>query len=389
MKKALMTLLVVALAFGLVAPVFAGGSQEGPATPGAAAEQSGSARTRVELTGAGASFVAPLMTAWADEYRDLTNGAVTVNYQSIGSGGGVRQFMEQTIMYGASEAFLNDENMALAEQNTGGIAYNLPLTLGDVVVTYNVPGVDTGLVFTPETIAGAFMGEITMWNDPAIAALNPGVNLPALPIQIAHRSDGSGTTNIFTSYLTATSSRWAAEIGAGTSVNWPVGSGGNGNEGVAGIVASTPGALGYNSLVYAALNDLSFGYPVNKSGNTIEPSFAATSLAAAVEVPIDGRILLVDTDAAQGYPIAGFAWGLVYENLDQNASIETRDEAVELTRFLYWIVTDGQDMNEPLSFARLPDDAQAVAEEMISTLKWQGENIGQQVIDDVKANGFF
>jgi phosphate transport system substrate-binding protein len=389
MKKTMMTLVVVALAALTVLPVFAGGQQEAP-TPGAAAQESGrSGRARVELTGAGASFVAPLMTAWADEYRDLTDGAVTVNYQSIGSGGGVRQFMEQTIMYGASEAFLNDENMDLAEENTGGIAYNLPLTLGDVVVTYNVPGVETGLVFSPDTIAGAFMGEITMWNDRRIAELNPDVDLPALPIQIAHRSDGSGTTNIFTSYLTATNSRWASEIGAGTSVNWPVGSGGNGNEGVAGIVASTPGALGYNSLVYAALNDLSFGYPINNSGNVIEPSFEATSLAAAVEVPIDGRILLVDTDAARGYPIAGFAWGLVYENLDQNSAIATPEEAEELTRFLYWIVTDGQDMNESLSFARLPDDAQAVAEEMISTLKWNGENVGQQVIDDVKANGFF
>ncbi|TVQ25812.1 MAG: phosphate ABC transporter substrate-binding protein PstS [Spirochaetaceae bacterium] len=363
--------------------MFAGGGQES-GTPGAPA----SGRARAELLGAGASFPAPLITAWADEYRDVTGGAVTINYQSIGSGGGVRQFMEQTVMFGATEAYLSDDNMALARDNTGGLAFNMPLTLGDVVLTYNIPGVDSGLVFNPDTIAGAFLGEITRWNDPAIQALNPDVNLPNLPIQIAHRSDGSGTTNIFTNYLTKVSPDWADRIGFGSSVNWPTGSGGNGNEGVAGIVQSTPGALGYNSLVYAVLNDISFGSVINNSGNTIEPSLQATSLAAAVEIPLDGRVLLTDTDAAQGYPIAGIAWALVYENLDRNQAIESRNQAVELTRFLYWIVTDGQDINESLSFARLPDDAQAVAEEMISLLNWEGENIGESVIADVRANGF-
>lgn len=393
MKKSLSIVALALLVLMMAMPVFAGGGQEGPApTPGAAAGSAAapatSQRARVELLGAGASFPAPLMTAWADEYRDITRGAVTVNYQSIGSGGGVRQFMEQTIMFGATEAHLNDDNAELARQNTGGLAYNLPLTLGDVVLTYNVPGVRQGLVFSPETIAGAFLGTITRWNDPAIAALNPGVNLPNLPIQIAHRSDGSGTTNIFTNYLTKVSPRWADQIGFGSSVNWPVGTGGNGNEGVAGIVQNTPGALGYNSLVYAVLNNITYGNVINSSGNTIAPSLEATSLAAAVTIPQDGRIMLTNSDAAQGYPIAGFAWGLVYENLDRNAAITTRDEAIELTRFLYWVVTEGQNINESLSFARLPDDAQALAERMISTLKWQGEPIGQQQIADIRANGF-
>ena len=376
--------LTAALLMTAVAAIgFAGGEKEkAAAAPGA--------RTyaRVELLGAGASFPAPLITAWADDYRDLTRGAVTINYQSIGSGGGVRQFMEQTIMFGASEAHLNDENAELARRNTGGVAYNLPLTLGDLVLTYNVPGVRQGLVFNADTIAGAFLGEITRWNDPAIRALNPGVNLPNTPIQIAHRSDGSGTTNIFTNYLTKVNQAWADGVGFGSSVNWPTGSGGNGNEGVAGIVQSTPGAMGYNSLVYAVLNDIAFGSVINNSGNTIVPSLEATSLAAAVEVPLDGRVLLTDTDAAQGYPIAGFAWALVYENLDRNRAVANRDQAVELTRFLYWVVTEGQNINESLSFARLPDDAQAVAVEMISLLKWQGENIGEQVIDDIRTNGF-
>ncbi|TVQ21964.1 MAG: phosphate ABC transporter substrate-binding protein PstS [Spirochaetaceae bacterium] len=370
------------MVLALVAPVFAGGAQQQTAST------STRDYARVELLGAGASFPAPLITAWADEYRDLTRGAVTINYQSIGSGGGVRQFMEQTIMFGASEAALSDANAELARTNTGGLAYNLPLTLGDVAVTYNVPGVGQGLVWNADTIAGAFLGEITRWNDPKIAALNPGVTLPNLPIQIAHRSDGSGTTNIFTNYLTKVNQKWADTIGFGSSVNWPVGTGGNGNEGVAGIVQSTPGALGYNSLVYAVLNDITYGNVINKSGNTIVPSLEATSLAAAVTIPQDGRVMLTDTDAAQGYPIAGFAWGLVYENLDRNQAIANRDQAVELTRFLYWIITEGQDINESLSFSRLPTDAQAVAERMISTLKWQGEAVGQTVIADIKANGW-
>ncbi len=384
--RILRTAVIAAMALGLVAPVFAGGGAE----QGAAAAAAPGAReyARVNLLGAGASFPAPLITAWADEYRDLTRGAVTINYQSIGSGGGVRQFMEQTIMFGATEAALNDANAELARTNTGGLAYNMPITLGDVVLTYNLPGVTQQLVFNPDTIAGAFLGEITRWNDPKIAELNPGVNLPNLPIQIAHRSDGSGTTNIFTNYLTKVNGTWADTIGFGSSVNWPVGTGGNGNEGVAGIVTSTPGALGYNSLVYAVLNDIAYGKVVNQSGNTIDPSLEATSLAAAVQIPEDGRIMLTNSDAAQGYPIAGFAWALVYENLDRNQAIETRDQAVELTRFLYWVITEGQSINESLSFARLPADAQAVAEQMVGTLKWQGEPVGEQVIADINANGW-
>ncbi len=382
-----MRLTRVVMAAFLVATVavfgFAGGGKEQAAAPEGAREFA-----RVDLLGAGASFPAPLITAWADEYRDLTRGAVTINYQSIGSGGGVRQFMEQTIMFGATEASLNDENAELARANTGGVAYNMPITLGDVVLTYNLPGVTQQLVFSAETIAGAFLGEITRWNDPKIAALNPGVNLPNLPIQIAHRSDGSGTTNIFTNYLTKVNRKWADTFGFGSSVNWPVGTGGNGNEGVAGIVTSTPGALGYNSLVYAVLNNIAYGKVINRSGNTIDPSLESTSLAAAVQIPQDGRIMLTDSDAAQGYPIAGFAWALVYENLDRNQAITTRDQAVELTRFLYWIITEGQDINESLSFARLPADAQAVAERMLGTLKWQGDAVGRQVIDDITANGW-
>ncbi len=343
---------------------------------------------KYELLGAGASFPAPLITAWADSYRDVTKGAVTVNYQSIGSGGGIRQFIEQTIMFGATESALNDAQMADALAKTGGVAYNMPVTLGDVVLTYNLPGISKGLVFSADVIADAFLGKITRWNDPRIAALNPGVTLPALPISIAHRSDGSGTTAIFTDYLSKVSDEWRTKVGKGSSVNWPVGTGGNGNEGVAGIVMNTPGALGYNSLVYAVLNTISYGSVINKAGNTITPSLEATSLSAAVTIPADGRVSLTNTDAARGYPITGFAWVLVYENLDKNAAIKSLDKAEQVVKFLYWTITEGQNLNERLSFARLPADAQALAVRMLESTKYDGQVIGKRVIDQAKAKGF-
>src|SRR5690554_6446205 len=225
------------------------------ATAGIAAAQN-----EADITGAGASFPAPLIATWADLYRDVTGGAVVVNYQSIGSGGGISNFIEQTIHFGATEAFLNDEQLAAARGATGGEAYNLPVTLADVVVTYNVPGVDSGLVLTGDVIARIFLGEINQWNDAALQELNPGVSLLLLPISVVHRADGSGTTNIFTSYLAAVSVQWAEQVGSGTAVEWPTGVGASGNEGVAGLITNTPGTIGYNSLVYASLNDISYGH---------------------------------------------------------------------------------------------------------------------------------
>ena len=334
----------------------------------------------VEILGAGATFPAPLVTSMADTYRDVTDGRVTVNYQSIGSGGGIRQFTEQTVMFGMSEAFLNDEQLAAIAAAGGGVAFNMPITLGDVVVTYNLPGVETGLVFDGATIAEIFLGNITTWADPQIALLNPDVRLPPLPITVVHRSDGSGTTNVFTNYLTKVSPAWNERVGFATSVNWPTGIGGNGNEGVAGVVQNTPGAIGYNSAVYAVLNDIAYGYVENKSGNVIAPSLAATSLAADVPLPSDTRILVTDTEAADGYPIAGFAWMLMYENLDANNAISTREEAEELLKFVVWAITDGQDLAEPLAFSRIPAAVLALNLDMIRQMKWQGEDLGAQVL---------
>jgi phosphate transport system substrate-binding protein len=348
---------------------------------GAAAAQN------VDITGAGATFPAPLITAMADEYREETGGRVTINYQSIGSGGGIQQFLEQTVMFGATERFLTDEQLAEVEEATGGTAFNMPVTLGDVVPTYNLPGIETGVVFTGEVLADLFLGNIVVWNDPALQELNPDIELPFLPVSIVHRSDGSGTTAIWTDYLSKVSEEWAERVGFGTSVNWPLGIGGNGNEGVAGVVQNTPGALGYNSLVYATLNDISYGFVVNSSGNIIEPSLAATTAAADTEIAPDTRVSLTNTDNPDGYPIAGFAWLLVYENLDQNNAISNREQAEELVRFSYWVLTEGQELAEPLDFAPLPESVVDLALDMVRQMKWQGEPIGEQIVAELEQAG--
>ncbi len=336
----------------------------------------------VELIGAGASFPAPLITAMADEYRDLTSGRVTVNYQSIGSGGGISQFLEQTIQFGATESFLNADQLAQAAANGGGVAFNLPITLGDVVATYNVPGVGSGLVLDGTTVAEIFMGNITSWIDPQIAALNPDLTFPNLPITVVHRSDSSGSTNIWTSFLSKAYAPWAERVGTGNSVSWPAGIGGQGNEGVSGIVQNTPGAIGYNSLVYAVLNDISYASLINKSGNVIAPSIAATSAAADVPIAADTRLLITDTDAPDGYPAAGFSWLLLYENLDANRAIQNRAQAEELVRFILWAITDGQELAEFLSFSPLPPAVLELNLAMLREVKWEGELIGQQVLSE-------
>ncbi len=362
------------LALVVITPsAFAGGA--GEANPAAAPD--------VALEGAGASFPAPLITAMADEYRDETQGRVTVNYQSIGSGGGIRQFVEQTIMFGATERYLSDEQISEIEAETGGTAFNMPITLGSVAPTYNLPGIDAGLVFTGEVLVDMYRGEIQNWDDPRIAELNPDLDLPSLPVQIVHRSDGSGTTNVWTDYFSKISDWWAEEVGFGTSVDWPRGTGANGNEGVAGVVQTTPGALGYNSLVYATLNDIPYGAVINSSGETILPDLPTTSAAANIDLPADTRVSITDTPAADGYPIASFAWVMIYERLDANPAIESRTQAEELVRFLYWTITEGQELSEPLDFARLPEAAVDRATDMLRSLTWNGEALGAEVIDAI------
>jgi len=347
-------------------------------------EETTPVQDRISIVGAGATFPAPLVTAMADEYRDITNRRVTVNYQSIGSGGGIRQFMEQTVMFGMSEAYLSDEVMTDIENSTGGRALNMPITLGAVVPTYNLPGIEKGIIFSGDILVDIFLGKITQWNDSRIAELNPDKDLPQTNITVVHRSDGSGTTNVWTSYLSRLSDEWREKVGVATSVNWPTGVGGNGNEGVAGTVQNTPGAIGYNSFTYALLNNMSYGYVINESGNVIEPTYEATSEAANIELPDDTRILFTNTPAEQGYPIAGFSWMLVYENLDQNNAIENRDVAVELVKFLIWSITDGQELANTVGFARIPDSALNKNFEMIKQIKWKEENIGEMQLEEME-----
>jgi phosphate transport system substrate-binding protein len=335
---------------------------------------------RVDLTGAGASFPAPLITAMAEQYQMISNGRVNVNYQSVGSGKGMQQFIEQSVMFGMSEAFLTDEMTRPVKETTGSQMFNLPITLADVVPTYNIPGISNGLVFNSEILVDIYMGKITMWNDDKILRLNPNTEVISLPITVVHRSDGSGTTNIWTSYFSKVSEEWDELIGMGTSVKWPIGIGGKGNEGVAEIVLNTPGAIGYNSLAYALLNDISYGYVINSSGNIIEPSFPATTAAADIDLPDDTRISFTNTSSSNGYPIAGFTWMLVYEHLDKNSAIKNQIQAEELVQFLVWCITDGQDLAEMLGYARLSDAAIEKNMKMIKQLKWKGDFLGQEIL---------
>jgi phosphate transport system substrate-binding protein len=334
----------------------------------------------VHISGAGASFPAPLIAAMAEQYGMLSNGRVTVHYESVGSGKGIQQFMEQSVMFGMSEAYLSDEKSLAVKEASGSQAFNLPITLADVVPTYNLPGIRNGMVFNSDILVDIYRGIITMWNDDRILALNPDMKASSLPITVVHRSDGSGTTNIWTSYFSKVSDEWADLVGMGTSVNWPVGIGGQGNEGVAEIVLNTPGAIGYNSLAYALLNNISYGFVINSSGHVIEPSFVATTAAADIDLPDDTRISFTNTSSPNGYPIAGFTWMLVYEHLDKNKALTNQVQAEELVRFLIWCMTDGQDLAEMLGYARLSEAATDKNWQMIKQLKWKGELIGAEIL---------
>ncbi|RDI96055.1 phosphate ABC transporter substrate-binding protein PstS [Meiothermus sp. QL-1] len=337
---------------------------------------------QVSLTGAGATFPFPVLSKYFDEYLKVTNNQVRVNYQAIGSGGGQRQFIEQTVHFGVSDNPLNDQQMADIRRNTGSPALNIPFVLGAVVPTYNLPGVTQRLNFTGELLADIFLGNIRTWNDPAIARLNPGVNLPALPITVVHRSDGSGTTFVFTDFLTKVSPEWAQKVGRGNSVNWlaPNKVGGRGNEGVAGVVRNTPGAIGYNEVTYAIQNRIQYGAVQNKAGRFIMADLASITAAANVVLPGDARISLTNTNAPDGYPISSFAYILVYEQLDKNKAFRSEAEARAFVQLLKWIVTEGQKFNEPLTYARLTDVAQARALALISRITYQGKPIGKEIV---------
>jgi phosphate transport system substrate-binding protein len=317
------------------------------------------------ILGAGSTFVYPLFSKLFSEYNKETG--LRVNYQSIGSGGGILQLTNKTVDFGDSDAPLNDEQT----EKIGVPVLHIPMCSGAVVLSYNLPGLKDTLNLTPNVLANLFAGKIKKWNDPQIAAANKGVQLPDVQVIITHRSDGSGTTNIFTTYLSDVSPEWQASPGKGSSINWPAGLGGKGNEGVAGLIKQTPGALGYIELAYAIQNKMAFAKVQNKSGNFITPSVASTSAAGNIQLPADAKVALTNTDAADGYPISGFTWAIIYK--EQKYNNRSQDRATKLLKLLWWNVHEGQTYCEGLHYAPLSKAAVGVAETILKSATYDGK----------------
>jgi phosphate transport system substrate-binding protein len=328
----------------------------------AALAAAGQASAETLINGAGATFPYPLYSKWFSEYAKV-DPTVKFNYQSIGSGGGIKQITAQTVDFGASDKFLTDAELTAAP----GKIIHIPTVMGAVVVTYNLPGVAKGLKLSSEDVAEIYLGKITKWNDPRIAKVNPGVKLPDKAIIVVHRSDGSGTTAIFTDYLSGVSAEWKSKAGMGASVKWPVGLGGKGNEGVAGQVKTTPYTIGYVELAYAFENKLPYAFLKNKSGAFIEPSIKSTSAAAAAaakHMPADYRISLVNQPGKDAYPIVGFTWLLVYEQ--QKDAVKGK----KLVEFLNWSMRKGQKMAGALLYAPLPENVEKMVVKTITSIKY-------------------
>ncbi|MBW4053844.1 MAG: phosphate ABC transporter substrate-binding protein PstS [Proteobacteria bacterium] len=327
----------------------------------AVCSMAGVANAEMLINGAGATFPYPIYSKWFSEYSKIDT-SVKFNYQSIGSGGGIKQITEQTVDFGASDKFLTDAELKAAP----GKLVHIPTVMGAVVVTYNVPGVKTGLKLSADDVSGIYLGKIKMWNDPRIANENRGVALPAKPIIVVHRSDGSGTTAIFTDYLSNVSPEWKSRVGMGTSVKWPAGLGGKGNEGVAGQVKNTAYSVGYVELAYAFENKLPFATLKNRDGHYVVPSIKSTTAAAAgaaKHMPSDYRISLVNQPGKDAYPIAGFTWLLVYEHQKDAA------KGKKLVEFLKWELKKGQKLAAPLLYAPLPANVVKMVEKTIAGIK--------------------
>jgi phosphate transport system substrate-binding protein len=320
------------------------------------------------LTGAGATFPNPIYTKWFDAYSKETG--VQINYQSIGSGGGIRQFTEGTVDFGATDGPMNEAQIAAVNGNV----LHLPTVLGAVVVTYNLPSLgDTKLKFDGNVLTEIFMGRITKWNDEKIAALNPGVRLPDIDLIVVHRSDGSGTTYVFTDFLNKFSREWRDKVGFATSVNWPVGLGGKGNEGVTQQVKQVEGALGYVELIYATSNNLPYGLIKNAAGSFVEPSLESVTAAAAgtkLEADTDFRVSITNAEGAGSYPISSFTWLLVHQDTKDPA------KAKLLKDFLTWMITpEAQAMAAGLHYSPLPKEVVALLQARLPTLKASGKAI--------------
>ena len=312
------------------------------------------------LNGAGATFPNPMYQKWFSEYHKA-HPDIQFNYQSIGSGGGIRQVLAQTVDFGASDGPMTDQQLAEAKTKI----LHIPTVLGAVVPAYNIPGVNTELKFTPEALAGIFLGKITSWNDPAIAKANPGVNLPNQTIIVVHRSDGSGTSFIWTDYLSKVSPEWKSRVGSDTSVKWPIGMGGKGNEGVSGMVHQLAGSIGYVELIYAVQNKIPYGVVRNSSGNFVKASLESVTAAAASapKMPADFRVSITNAPGKEAYPISSFTWLLIpAQSRDANKGKILHD-------FLSWMASDGQQMTAALTYAPLPENVAAKVKDAIKQVK--------------------
>jgi len=317
-------------------------------------------QAQLKLTGAGATFPNVIYSKWFDVYHQKTG--IEFNYQSIGSGGGIKQVIEGTVDFGASDGPMTLQQLKDAATKQETEVLHIPTVMGAVVLTYNIPGVGQGLRLTPDVLADIYLGQVTMWNDPKLTSLNSGMNLPSKQILVAHRSDGSGTTYIFTDYLTKVSKTWGEKVGRGTSVNWPVGLGGKGNEGVSGLVKQMPGSIGYVELAYAVKNNLPYAKLKNKAGNFVEPrleSVTAAAAGAAKNMPADLRVSITNADGKDSYPISGFTWLLVYKHM------KDKSKGAALVTFLEWAMTDGQSYAKGLLYAPLPKQVVKLCEAKI------------------------
>ena len=323
----------------------------------------GLAAQKIQINGAGATFPYPIYSKWFSEYNKL-HPNVEINYQSIGSGGGIRQLTNQTVFFGATDGPMTKDQMLAAP----GPILHLPTVLGAVVPIYNLPDVSTALKFTGPVLADLFLGKITRWNDAAIAKINPGVTLPNLPVTVVHRSEGSGTTYIFMDYLAKVSPEWKTKVGVANSVSWPVGLGASGNEGVSGMTKQTPGALGYVELTYAMQNKIAYGPVQNMEGTFVNASIASVTAAAASAakvMPADFRVSIVNAQGKDAYPISSFTWMLFYENPKNKAMSKT------MVEFMKWALADGQKMAEPLGYAPLPAAVVTMELEALKKIKIQ------------------
>jgi len=344
MKKALLVVWLMTLSMAVAAP--------------RATAQGGA----VKLNAAGATFPTPIYTKWFDVYH-TAHPNIEINYQSIGSGGGIRQLQSGTVDFGASDGPMSDEQLAQSKFKI----LHFPTVLGAVVPTYNIAVITGELNFTQKALAGIYLGTITKWNDPEIAKANPGVNLPAADIVVVHRSDGSGTSYIWTDFLSKVSDDWKTKVGkANTSVNWPVGLGGKGNEGVTGLVKQTPNAIGYIELIYAVQNSIPYGKVQNAAGKFVKADLASVTAAAAADaknIPDDFRVSITNAPGPTVYPISSFTWLLI------PAQIQDAAKRDAIKDFLKWMVTDGQKFNEGLTYAQLPKEVIARETKAISLIQ--------------------